>query len=133
MSQSLLNHMLPAGVKRTLSPELVDLLKKYYWPGNVRELRNVIERCLSYSSSELIGIDQLPEDLVDQLNGRQVRDSADVQFENQPMDMEDWRGYNRDKVIELMHKYSGNKSKVAQALKISRATLYKRLREYNIN
>lgn len=133
LSQSLLNHMLPAGVKRTLSPELVDLLKKYYWPGNVRELRNVIERCLSYSSSELIGIDQLPEDLVDQLNGRQVRDSADVQFENQPMDTEDWRGYNRDKVIELMHKYSGNKSKVAQALKISRATLYKRLREYNIN
>ena len=133
LSQNLLEHMLPTGVKKTMSSELLGILQRYSWPGNVRELRNVIERCLSYSSDEVIGSEQLPGDLLEQLDGHQSRTyAANMQHSDCLDSTDDWRGYNRDTVIELMRKYSGNKSRVAKALGISRATLYKRLNEYQL-
>jgi len=47
-----------------LSPEVVDVFRKYNWPGNVRELRNVIERALILEDNETIGMEYLPGSLL---------------------------------------------------------------------
>lgn len=119
--------------KCEMAPELIELLQGYAWPGNVRELRNVVERCLNYSSSGYIGLDQLPEELKNTLRGdrpeyAEPQRAARVELLNK----DDWRGYDRDRVIELMRKNGGNKTKVAKELGISRATFYKRLKEFGI-
>ena len=55
-----------ASVKaRRISPEAMAALQEYDWPGNVRELENAIERAVVLSSSDVIGIDDLPEPVLE--------------------------------------------------------------------
>jgi DNA-binding NtrC family response regulator len=49
---------------RQISPEALRVLVDYNWPGNVRELENVIERAVVLSPGTVIGIDQLPDQMV---------------------------------------------------------------------
>ncbi|MCC7387083.1 MAG: sigma 54-dependent Fis family transcriptional regulator [Deltaproteobacteria bacterium] len=48
-----------SGGRRSLGPHALELLVSYDWPGNVRELRNVIQRAIALSSSEVLE----PQDL----------------------------------------------------------------------
>jgi len=58
-------------------------LQRYRWPGNVRELQNVIERAVLLGKSGMIGIDDLPQNLVgigtvslESVAGRTLKKSA---------------------------------------------------------
>jgi two-component system response regulator AtoC len=44
-----------------ITPEALDLLKKYRWPGNIRELENAVERAFILESSSFITAESLPE------------------------------------------------------------------------
>ncbi len=46
-----------------ITPEAISLLENYSWPGNIRELRNVIERAVNLSSSQVLTIDDLPKSI----------------------------------------------------------------------
>jgi transcriptional regulator with PAS, ATPase and Fis domain len=48
---------------KTISPEAVEILGQYKWPGNVRELQNVIERMMVRSRNEVIGADDVPNEV----------------------------------------------------------------------
>jgi two-component system response regulator HydG len=50
---------------KSLSPSALEALIRYDWPGNIRELRNVIERAYVLSPGQVIGVDDLPEELRD--------------------------------------------------------------------
>jgi transcriptional regulator with GAF, ATPase, and Fis domain len=55
-----------ASVKaKRISPEAMACLVEYEWPGNVRELENAIERAVVLSASEVIGLDDLPESVLE--------------------------------------------------------------------
>ncbi len=45
-------------------PEAMDMLCAYQWPGNVRELENVVERAIVLCKKNIIGVDQLPKNIV---------------------------------------------------------------------
>lgn len=62
----LLDHFLRASNKRNertirMTREFLDFLSQYHWPGNVRELQNLIERLVILTSSDVLGVDGLPE------------------------------------------------------------------------
>ena len=61
-----------ASVKaKRISPEAMACLVEYEWPGNVRELENAIERAVVLSASDVIGIDDLPDSVLEKrLPGR---------------------------------------------------------------
>ena len=79
------------GVARQFSPEAITVLQRYSWPGNVRELENLVERVAVLSRGPLIGIDALPERVVQQSMGSAASvikftgpyDSAKEQFERE--------------------------------------------------
>jgi transcriptional regulator with PAS, ATPase and Fis domain len=48
---------------KTIAPEAVEMLSQYKWPGNVRELQNVIERMMVRSRNEVIGADDVPNEV----------------------------------------------------------------------
>jgi two-component system nitrogen regulation response regulator NtrX len=50
---------------KTVDPAAIEILKFYPWPGNVRELKNLIERLAIMVSGEIIGVDDLPANLLD--------------------------------------------------------------------
>ena len=123
-----------SGIKKPpISAEAISLLKSYSWPGNVRELRNVLERCLNNSRGSVITMEEIPPEVRSMYEPKDTaQQKAGIEQSRKPFSVDDWRGYNKDTVIDLMRRYGGNKSRVAKELGITRATFYKRLKEYGI-
>ncbi len=59
-------------------PSAMDVLINYSWPGNIRELRNIIEHCFIMESSNVIGLDSLPINVLkDQNKAESLSNSSD--------------------------------------------------------
>ena len=102
-----------------LSEEAKQLLLRCRWSGNIRELQNCIEKAVIYSETELVRSEDL------QIRASELTEVQATQAES----LED----AEEKVIrQAMKQYNGNLSLVAKALKISRPTLYSRLKKYGI-
>ncbi len=88
-------------------------LEAYSWPGNVRELRNVIEKMVVLSTSDVIGKADLPPEVTEK-SVAEVQESTEI---------------DNDDIHAALLKARGNKSKAAELLGISRRTLYRKLKE----
>jgi DNA-binding NtrC family response regulator len=112
-----------ARTRARLAEATADCLKNYPWPGNVRELRNVIERAVLLSQSELI----LPEHLPGKLRDAAKQRLPAPDFDTQTMDE-----IERTAILAALKQHKSNRTETAKALGISRrALLYKlqRLRQ----
>jgi len=99
-----------------VSPEFLTALKKHYWKGNTRELKNVIERAVILSAGQLL-ISSLPFDF--------ARDEAvPVIF-----DLAEAEKVQINKVLQYT---KGNKTEAARLLNIALATLYRKIKEYEL-
>ena len=106
-----------------LAEATADCLKNYPWPGNVRELRNVIERAVLLSQSELI----LPEHLPAKLREAAKQAVPALTLDSQTMDE-----IERTAILAALKQHKSNRTETAKVLGISRrALLYKlqRLRQ----
>jgi len=102
------------------------LLASYDWPGNVRELKNVLERAvlLSADRQEIITRD-FPEGMLAPQPGivkHENKESGRAKLELDRIEIEHVENVLRD--------LGGNKTKAAQLLGITRATLYKKIRKH---
>lgn len=103
-----------------ISPSTMKRLEKYKWPGNVRELQHAMERAVIMSESRTLQ----PSDF----------------FFSSPEKKESSRTYEGLELSELekrtinkaLDKHSGNMSKAAKELGISRASLYRRMEKYGL-
>jgi DNA-binding NtrC family response regulator len=106
-----------------LAEATADCLKNFPWPGNVRELRNVIERAVLLSQSELILPDHLPAKL---------REAAKQNIPVLTLDSQTMDEIERTAILAALKQHKSNRTETAKALGISRrALLYKlqRLRQ----
>ena len=95
-------------------------LFNYDWPGNVRTLENVLERASMLTSESFIRLEDLPAYISETNNKKPVlQDSID--------------DIVKKHVIEVLHECSGNRSKAAEKLKISRRALLRKIEKYNIS
>jgi two-component system response regulator HydG len=102
------------------SSEAMRMLLDYHWPGNVRELENSIERAVVLAKGKLIEVSDLPS----ALHQPEVSELA----EPQGTIME-----NEAKLLkEALENCNWNKKQAALRLGISRNTLYRKLKKYNI-
>ncbi len=106
------------GNKRRLSTEAIKAIEGYSWPGNVRELRNVIERLVLVSDSELVGVNDLPEEI---LTGKQPS------LPSNNMSLAEIEKFHIERILS---KSKGNRRAAAKILGISEMTLYRKLKEY---
>ncbi len=58
--------------RKGLTRDAMERLVRYAWPGNVRELRNVVASMAVLGTSDYLGVDDLPEELVTQETGQGV-------------------------------------------------------------
>ena len=110
-----------------MMPEVLDRLLEYDWPGNVRELENVLEHAVALVKNQAISLTDMPSNM--------VRNAV-------PHDEDQKLGFERAKVVhheavlqlhvEALRAEAGDVSKAAERLGISRATLYRRLKEYGL-
>jgi two-component system response regulator PilR (NtrC family) len=103
------------------------MVERYPWPGNVRELENAIRHALTFTSDGVITPEVLPAKMV--ASASQSVPSAG----NAPDDVrgKTLKGFLRQKEREFLSQvlasFGGDKEKTAKALKISLATLYRKL------
>ncbi|GGE04460.1 sigma-54-dependent Fis family transcriptional regulator [Marinithermofilum abyssi] len=108
-----------------LAPETIERLERYDWPGNVRELKNTVEYALVFTESSVIELKHLPPFLLeDELC------STDPSF-NASMGKE-ISNEEREYILRLLQSTKYNISKTARIMGISRGTLYKRLKQYDL-
>ena len=108
-----------------ISDDALELLKKYNWPGNVRELENVIERAINVLDGEtIIKPKHLPSrirGIMNINNDKIVKNLKDVIEEAE-----------KQAIIDSLMACKGNRTLAAEALGISRTSLYEKMTKYNI-
>jgi len=102
------------------SPEVVSIFQNYNWPGNLRELQNCVKRSTLLTRGDFIESDVLPAEF--------------FQIQKQPSSNEVFSLSENEKetIIHALSKTQNNKSEAAKLLKITRKTLYNKLKQYNI-
>ena len=105
-----------------LSPEALGALAEYRWPGNVREVQNVVERCVVLAEGPVIGLNDLPLDVLLPDHRIRVRRAERLPLKDATQEFE------RQIVLRVLERVSGNQSEAARILGIHRNSL-KRLLE----
>ncbi len=100
---------------------VLERLVHYAWPGNVRELENVIERCVVLSQRETLGLEDLPESIIESAGAPLSSLSFSI---GTPLDQ-----VEQSMIRETLRHTNGDKSLAAQLLGISARTIYRKLGE----
>ena len=116
-----------------ISTEALALLEGYSWPGNVRELQNVIERACALTEGPRIERHDLPEPL----RGGGGRRAALPRLPGKDLPMKvakaEWlRTFEREYLVELLHRQSGNVSQAAKVAQIDRKTIHRLINKYKL-
>jgi PAS domain S-box-containing protein len=106
------------------APDAISALLSHAWPGNVRELRNLIARV----AVESRGIEIRKSEIGDAMSGNPAaaRQTASIPVGN--LD-----SMEEQMIIRALERSGGHRNQAAEQLGISRRTLSRKLKEYNIN
>ena len=108
---------LTRGRELTVAPDAMNQLSKYSWPGNVAELRQILREVVTHQRTGTIEAAQLPP------RCRSTSRHTLTRIES----------LERDAIVRSLEENNHSKAAAAAALGISRATIYRKIREFGIN
>ena len=106
----------------TVDPECYDALEAFDWPGNVRQLRNVIESSVIMAPKTTLHVEDLRLTEI----GRKEDGTFIVPDDLTLDDLE------KEILLQLLSRYEGNRTLVAEKLGISRRTIQRKVKDYNL-
>jgi two-component system response regulator AtoC len=101
-----------------IQSQALEAMLSYAWPGNIRELHNVME----YAHVMGEGPEVKLQDLTPELRG-----------ESPPGTEETTRSQERRRILKALEAAQGSRHEAAEKLGISRATLWRKMREYHLD
>ncbi len=105
----------------SFTPQAAHQLVRYAWPGNVRELENAVERAVVLARGHRVDVEDLPDEVGLALPGApaptEVRPLAEVE---------------REYILAVVKANGGNRARAAEQLAIGTATLYRKLKQYEV-
>ena len=110
-----------------ISPEALGAFMAYSWPGNLRELRNAVESSVNLAMNEEIMLSDIPTAIL-RATGIQPENAASNSLLLTELNSAGKRA-ETEMILDLMERYNGNKSMVAEKLGISRPALYRKLKK----
>jgi transcriptional regulator of acetoin/glycerol metabolism len=111
-----------AGHVLTLDPRLAGLLATFAWPGNIRQLRNVLRYACAVCDSACVALPHLSPDFAAQLATDSPNELPSL------VDTDD----ERARIVAALTRHHWRPNAAAQALGMSRATLYRRMAKLGI-
>ena len=109
------------GKELRASGDVLNVLLSHHWPGNVRELKNTVSYAASLAGGDMIEAADLPPALL-------PTDAAGRPSRSPAASLADVR--ERLMIASTLRQCGNNKKRAAQALNISRNTLYNKLKKY---
>jgi DNA-binding NtrC family response regulator len=104
-----------------VSPEAMTALINYQWPGNVRELEHAIERAVILAPRSGITLRELPPEISQRKRTSIAGDTLNL------------RTQERALIQRALDRYRGNRRQAAAALNISTVTLWRKMKEYELD
>ena len=133
----LLNHFLNIAAQENgrqlngITQEAVKVLTAYSWPGNVRELRNCVERMVVMARGSSLTLKDVPSEIRsavgDALGAERAGPGSDVASDSLNMDNQE-----RQLIVKALQECDGNRTRAAERLGISRRTLHRKIRNYQL-
>jgi transcriptional regulator with PAS, ATPase and Fis domain len=108
---------------RDISEDAMRQLIAYDWPGNVRELENAIERAVALGSGPIVHVADLPSSL-------QYPTTERLQERNELVPLDE---LERRAILRTLRETAGDKLQAARILGIGKTTLYRKLKQYNLD
>jgi PAS domain S-box-containing protein len=127
-----------------ISDQSRQLLSSYPWPGNIRELEHVIERACILCNGSTISTEHLPLE-VTAYRPQQAFPNQNIITQTPPQtphpeiiaannnSMSSERNTAIERILAALNKTDGNKAKAARLLCMDRSTLYRKVRELQID
>ena len=122
-----------------LTPEAAEALRTYRWPGNVRQLRNCLERAVLLADDGRITLSELPPEVSRPsgipaaasvpLNLVHTDGNVSTDSSTTPTSLRD---VERQQILAALEQTNWHRGKTADLLGISPSTLYRRLRDYDL-
>jgi len=101
-----------------VSDEVLSAFMQYFWPGNVRELEHALEHAFILCHDRVITLENLPSE---------IREYIDIEHsEYMPM------ANKLEQISSALKMTDWNKAKAARLLDMSRQTIYRKIKEYNL-
>ncbi len=119
---------------RGFSPQALDLLKSYEWPGNVRDLQNEIYRMLALADGEELDIESLSDRVRREVGVASVSENSGAAQRggNGGLLKVRLEAIECEMLRDALHRHSGNKSRAARELGLSRVGLRSKLQRYGL-
>lgn len=121
-----------------IDPEFLYHLKRYDFPGNIRELKNIVERAVILADGNYLTAETLPNEVLqkntlpESVVSEAMPSSAPPLYQYQA-DSVDLKSVEQEHILRVLNMVKGNKSEAAKRLDIGLATLYRKLKEYNVS
>jgi DNA-binding NtrC family response regulator len=114
------------GASVSISDRALDWLRDQSWPGNIRQLKQTIERAMLVLDGDRLDVGDLRS--LAELGSREVRGTALPSPGSMTLDE-----VEKAMIVQSMRHYEGNVTRVAEALGLSRAALYRRFEKYGLD
>ena len=122
-----LNRYAP-GTHLPITPAAMKCLLQYDWPGNVRELENCIARAVTLGDQHVIDVQDLPP----AIRTEQAASSEITAQDASSLSTTALAEMEKMTILRVFDQAHGDKALAGKMLGISRATLYRKLKRYNI-
>jgi PAS domain S-box len=105
-----------------VTPPVMERFRGHSWPGNVRELENVLERAMNVSHDDFIDVEYLPKTLWKPKETRVALGEGRASMKE----------IEKMAIVNAMEATGGNITRTARVLRISRNTLYSKIRRFGL-
>lgn len=109
-----------------IAPDAWEAMQSYPWPGNVRELRNNLEQAYALGEGPVLQLDDLAPELQEPWDGG----GAAPVDPSRPQ--QTWSDVERSRILDALAAAGGRRQEAADALGMSRSTLWRKMREHAI-
>ncbi len=115
-----------------ITQEALDILGDYDYPGNIRELQNILQKAATLSTNGIITPDLLHLDEDADIYQNPLADRRSNSRKSDDYGKRSMSELESEHIRSLLSQYNGHRSKVAEILKISERTLYRKLKQYGL-
>ena len=128
VSRFLMEFVLKEGeTEKSITEDALTVLMEHNWPGNVRELKNIVERVVIMTPSDVISGSDIP---------LLVKESQNVDGDNSWYAINSYRlakmNFEKQYLVRKLRQYEGNVSRTAEAIGLERSNLHRKIKNYGL-